>query len=180
MQVGDYVIKPSSKSNEEMLFEFLEFNNFSHDHNFENNPLNREYVIVVNVIKRTYFIIDKFFLAADAISEIEFLSQINYFPEKEIEYEKLYNDELVPIELDSPLDDFISKLAEEGFDGMYMSKVKSLYNSVCFDELLITIFASSRSPVEIFERWFRNNNDVLGQKAFAYECANTMIICELI
>ena len=95
VQVGDYVIKPSSKSNEEKLIEFLEFNNFYHDSRFENNPLNREHVTVVNVVNRTYFSIDKFFLPSETISEIEFLNKINYYPDEDIVHEKLYNDELV-------------------------------------------------------------------------------------
>ena len=92
---------------------------------------------------------------------------------------KYVDDELVAIEIDDVLDELIFKLCESGFDGMYMAKVKSFYRSRCFDEILITIFASSSLPLEIFEEWFRNNNDILGQEAFAYEYANTMIIHEL-
>ena len=95
MQIGDYIIKPSSKSSEQNLMDFLKFNSFSHDSRFENHPIEtRELVIVVNVINRTYFNIDKFFVPSDKIiSEAEFLNGINYCQEKNIEYEKIYNDE---------------------------------------------------------------------------------------
>ena len=92
---------------------------------------------------------------------------------------KYVDDELVLIEIDNLLDDLISDLSENGFENFYLTKAKVHYKSRCFDELLITIFTSSNSPVEIFERWFRNNNDVLCQEAFAWECRNSLFICEL-
>ena len=64
----------------------------------------------------------------------------------------------------------------DGFDSMYVTKAKSFYRSRCFDELLMTIFSSSDSPVDIFKKWFRANNDVLGQEAFAWECGNSLFI----
>jgi hypothetical protein len=46
-----------------------------------------------------------------------------------------------------------------------------------YDEVLITIFTDSRRyPEEIFEKWFRRNNHVMEQEAFAYECGNEMMI----
>ena len=92
---------------------------------------------------------------------------------------KYVDDELVAIEIDNLLDDLISDLSENGFENFYMTKAKAHYKSRCFDELLITVFTSSNSPAGIFEEWFRNNNDILGQEAFGYECANSMIIHEL-
>lgn len=93
---------------------------------------------------------------------------------------KYVEDELVSIEIDDILDELISDLSENGFENFYLTKAKAHYKSRCFNELLLTIFtSSSKSPAAIFEKWFRNNNDVLGQEAFAYESANTMIIHEL-
>ena len=88
-------------------------------------------------------------------------------------------DELLLIEIDDLLDELISDLSENGFENFYLTKAKAHYRSRCFDEVLITIFSSSDSPAEIFEKWFRDNNDALCQEAFSYECGNSMIIHEL-
>ncbi|MDO5826240.1 MAG: hypothetical protein Q4Q22_07655 [Methanosphaera sp.] len=61
-----------------------------------------------------------------------------------------------------------------------MIKAKGFYKSRCFDELLITIFASEtdkkKSPEVIFKQWFIDNNDSLRQEAIAYEHNNKIII----
>lgn len=92
---------------------------------------------------------------------------------------KYVEDELVPIEIDNLFGDLISDLSENGFENFYLTKVKAYYKSRCFDEVLITIFASSDTPVAIFEKWFIDNNGILGQEAFSYECGNRMIIHDL-
>ena len=92
---------------------------------------------------------------------------------------KYVADELVPIEIDDLFDDLISYLSESGFENFYLTKAKAYYKSRCFDELLITIFASSKSPETIFEKWFIENNNVLGQESFGYEYGNRMIIHDL-
>lgn len=92
---------------------------------------------------------------------------------------KYIDDGLVAIEIDNLLDELISDLSENGFESFYLTKAKAHYKSRCFDEILLTIFTSSDFPVEIFERWFRNNNDVLCQEALAWECGNSLFICEL-
>ena len=90
---------------------------------------------------------------------------------------KFEGEQLIRIPIDDFLDDLIGQL---GSNGLYITKVKSHYKSRCFDELLLTLFvASDEHPEEIFGDWFRKNNDVLKQEAFAYECQNHMIICEL-
>ena len=86
------------------------------------------------------------------------------------------DDGLTSIVLDDILDDLVSSLDEAGFDSLYMTKAKAFYKSRCFDELLLTIFTSSSLPVEIFKKWFRANNDILGQEAFAWECGNSLFI----
>ena len=79
MQVGDYVVKPSCIREENCLKNFLKRNNFKYADYFENNPINREYLIVINVIRRTYFEIDRYYIAGQEIlSEKEFLEKINY------------------------------------------------------------------------------------------------------
>ena len=92
---------------------------------------------------------------------------------------KCAGDELAEIEADGILDELVDELSQNGFDSLYMTKVESIYKSRRFDELLITVFASSNTPESIFSEWFSKNNDVLGQEAFAYEKANRMIINEL-
>lgn len=92
---------------------------------------------------------------------------------------KYADGELVLIEIDDLLDELISDLSENGFENFYLTKAKAHYKSRCFDELLITVFTSSDSPAEIFEKWFRDNNGILGQEAFGYEYGNSMIIHEL-
>ena len=92
---------------------------------------------------------------------------------------KYVDDELVLIEIDDILEDLISDLSENGFENFYLTKAKAHYKSRCFDELLLTVFTSSKSPEAIFEKWFRHNNDILGQESFGFEHANAMIIHEL-
>lgn len=96
MQLGNYIVKPSSKSAEDDLIDFLKFNNFTYNHELENNPSGREHVIVVNVIRKACFNVDAFFLpSCEAICEKEFLDKVKYHPEKGVEYKVICNDELV-------------------------------------------------------------------------------------
>lgn len=85
---------------------------------------------------------------------------------------------LVLIEIDEILNDLINMFHQNGFDSLYMAKIKSYYKARLYDEILLTIFSSAKSPVAIFEEWFRINNDLLGQEAFAYEIGDRMIIFE--
>ena len=79
MQLGDYAVKPTCIRDENRLRNFLKQNNFKYEKYFEYNPIGREYVIVINVIHRIYFEIDKYYLSTpERISEIEFLDKINY------------------------------------------------------------------------------------------------------
>ena len=93
-----------------------------------------------------------------------------------IPLDKYENDELVLIDIDDLLNDLIDEL---GFESLYMTKVKSVYKKRIFDEILITIFTSNGTPEEIFEKWFRHNNGILGQEAFAYELNERMIVKKL-
>lgn len=90
---------------------------------------------------------------------------------------KWENDVIVPLDMDEPIDELITQLEVKGFDGFYVTKVKSHYKSRCYDELLITIFAGcDDSPCEIFRDWFFAHNDILCQEAFAYEFNNRLIV----
>lgn len=64
-----------------------------------------------------------------------------------------------------------------------MIKANGFYKSRCFDELLITIFASEDDsqlkPHLIFKKWFADNNDILNQESMAYEYNNTLNIEKL-
>ncbi len=96
---------------------------------------------------------------------------------------KFIDDELILIDIDEILDDLIGQFSENGYDSLYMTKVKGVYKSREFDELLITIFTSSNqnkeSPEIIFKKWFMENNDILEQEAFAYEWNNSLFIEEI-
>ena len=94
MQVGDYAVKPSCIDEENRLRNFLKENNFRYEKFFENNPSDREYVIVINVINRIYFEIDKFFIPSSLhISANEFLDEIYYSGDENIIRKKLFSDE---------------------------------------------------------------------------------------
>ena len=89
---------------------------------------------------------------------------------------------LVPIEYEEVLDELIDRLNQNGCDSLYITEVKGYYKSRKFDELLITVFTSLGDdfPEIIFKDWFMENNDILGQEAFAYECNNKMITEEIL
>lgn len=87
--------------------------------------------------------------------------------------------ELVSIEIDDMLEELIAEFGDNGFEGLYITKINSYYKTRQFDELLITIFSNDDMPCEIFGNWFRRHNDVLSQEAFAYEIGNAMIIIDL-
>lgn len=94
---------------------------------------------------------------------------------------KYENGQLTPLEIDDLLDDLLNEFTENGFRSMYMSNVRSCYCGRTYDERLITLFTTQdRSPEEIFERWFRKNNEILRQEEFAYEKGKTMTIVRLI
>ena len=88
---------------------------------------------------------------------------------------------LIPIEYEEILDVLIGRFNQNGYDSLYITEVKGFYKSREFDELLITIFTSSHDSLleYIFESWFIENNDVLEQEAFAYECNNSMFVKKL-
>ena len=91
MQAGDYAVLPTCIRDENCLINFLKKNGFEYEKYFENNPLDREYLIVINVIHRTYFRIDKYYLpSAEKLSEKELLDKINY--DKYSIHKKLYSE----------------------------------------------------------------------------------------
>ena len=90
------------------------------------------------------------------------------------------NDALIALDVDDMLGELVNLLEDEGFDSFYLTKVESYYKSRRFNEVILTIFASSDDrPHEIFKKWFQDHNDVLGQEAFAYEIENRMVIEKL-
>ena len=93
---------------------------------------------------------------------------------------KFTQDRLSPLKCDEIIDDLISKFSENGFDSLYMTRVKSCYKARLYDEILITLFTTEdRLPEEIFEGWFWENNEILEQEEFAYEKGDRMIIEKL-
>ena len=84
---------------------------------------------------------------------------------------------LIELEIEDILDELIEELDARS---LYISKVKSVYRKRIYDELLITLFTTSDGhPEEVFERWFRANNDILAQEAFAFEMDGRMFIGRL-
>ncbi|WP_162685736.1 hypothetical protein [Methanosphaera sp. BMS] len=81
------------------------------------------------------------------------------------------------------MDELIDNLNDNGYHSFYMIKAKGFYKSRCFDELLITIFASEDDnkpkPHIIFKKWFADNNNILNQESMAYEYNNTLHIEKL-
>ena len=93
---------------------------------------------------------------------------------------KYSDDKLIKLDIDDILDDLINQFNRESFDSFYIINAKSYYKKRSFDEILITMFASSdKSPKNIFINWFENNNSILKQESFAYEINNELIIHEL-
>ena len=91
MQLGDYIVKPECKRDENKLIYFLKFNNFRYCNHFEYNPLNNEYLIVINTIHRHYFKIDRYYLTGENLSVEEFFEKIHYYDK--VTYKKLYSNE---------------------------------------------------------------------------------------
>ena len=52
MQIGDYVIKPTSVDAENKLIEFIKFNGFKHAFKFENFLKEDNKLLVINVIRK--------------------------------------------------------------------------------------------------------------------------------
>ena len=92
---------------------------------------------------------------------------------------KVKDNKLVKISIDEILDDLITRFGEGGFDSLYITDVESHYRSRRFDGLILTIFTSGRSPVDIFVEWFEANNHILEQAALAYEHNDKMFIIDL-
>lgn len=92
---------------------------------------------------------------------------------------KFEDNKLTPIDTNL-LNEFITKLNENGYSSAYLTDVKSYYKNRTYDEILITLFTSSKNnPEKIFRKFFTENNSILKQEAFAYECDNRMFIEEL-
>lgn len=93
MQLGDYIVKAECRRDENRLVNFLKFNDFSYCKYFERNPLDNDYVIVINSIQRTYFQIDKYYLSGKRLSVEEFLKKMNYYENGNVVYKKLFSDD---------------------------------------------------------------------------------------
>lgn len=97
---------------------------------------------------------------------------------------KYADNKLIRLDIDETLSNLMQQLNNEGYESLYKTKVKSYYKSRSFDELLITLFVSQKRvsdnkqelPDKVFKRWFKQNNNILQQEAYAYEHNNSMII----
>lgn len=86
---------------------------------------------------------------------------------------------LEPLDIGEILDGLYRELERNGIDSFYVTKVEGHYLSRAFDEVLVTVFASSAAVDEIFRQWFNQNNHILCQEAFSYEHANRMVVEKL-
>ena len=91
MQVGDYAVETNSLEDENCLIDFLEFNNFNYEENLENYSNEEGYVIIINVIDKSYYKLKSLLASPQIFSEEEFLKKINY--DKYAIYGKFYSDE---------------------------------------------------------------------------------------
>ena len=92
MQAGDYVVKPTCRREENCLINFLKSNDFRYEDEFENDPSKCEYLIVINIVHRIYFRINRYFISSPPISEKEFLEKINCWPNNYLRHKRLYSD----------------------------------------------------------------------------------------
>ena len=93
MQIGDYAIKPTSDSAEKELIEFIKFNGFKHVFKFENSYTDDNKLLIINVIRKTYFFIEKFYVSLNAIDEKTFYSKVNYYPNGKIKHKKIFTED---------------------------------------------------------------------------------------
>ena len=90
---------------------------------------------------------------------------------------KYENNELISIDTENIIEEFIAILNENGYTSAYLTQAKSYYKNRSYTETLITLFTSQENrPEELFRQFFRKNNDILKQEAFAYECKDEMFI----
>jgi len=97
---------------------------------------------------------------------------------------KYEDNKLIRLDIDGILANLMEQLNNEGYESLYITEVKSYFKSRSFDELLVTLFISQKRvsdnkqelPDKVFKRWFKQNNHILRQEAFAYEHNNSMII----
>ncbi|ADC46477.1 hypothetical protein mru_0626 [Methanobrevibacter ruminantium M1] len=100
---------------------------------------------------------------------------------------KYKDEELIPIDMDDILDELIDEFYQNGYDSLYMTNIETYYKYRFLTEILISIFVSTERlakenqefPDRIFKKWFKKNNKILEQEAFAYEYNNKMFIEKL-
>ena len=93
---------------------------------------------------------------------------------------KYENDKLIAIDTEKITEEFIAILNENGYTSAYLTEAKSYYKNRSYSETLITLFTSSENePEKLFRQFFIENNDILKQEAFAYECNSEMFIEDL-
>lgn len=95
---------------------------------------------------------------------------------------KFEKEEVIPINIETVIDELFENLNENGFDGFYTQNVKSHWKKRTYDEILITVFTSpERKDIleDVFCRWFEKNNHILLQEAYAFERNDTLVIKNL-
>ena len=90
MQIGDYAIKPTSDDAEKKLIDFIKFNGFKHALKFENFLKEDNKLLVINVIHKTYFYLDKYYVSSNVINERIFYENVNYYPNGKIIHKKIF------------------------------------------------------------------------------------------
>ena len=137
MQAGDYAVLPTCIRDENCLINYLKRNGFKYEKHFENDPLDRGYVIVINVIHRIYFRIDKYYLSSSLrLSEKEFLDKINM---TNTPYTKNY----IPIMMN-----------------WFMKDIPYLTNLMGLEQLTIQMETNTKKEYLAGKDWLRERNSI--------------------
>lgn len=88
------------------------------------------------------------------------------------------NEELADIPVKKAMKSLTNMLSDYDF---YTQRIKSCYKNRKYPETIITIFCNAEADkiIGIFSEWFKTNNDVMKQKAYAYEFNNSLYIDDL-
>ena len=70
---------------------------------------------------------------------------------------------------------------QEAYYDFYITTVETYYKNRTYTTKLVTIYTkeSNNEPINIFKKWFKDNNNELHQESLAYEHDNKLRIEEL-
>lgn len=94
------------------------------------------------------------------------------------------NEELIDIPVKKSIKSLMKMLSDYDF---YSQRIKSHYKNKKYPETIITIFCNDGADdiiggtddiINIFIKWFKDNNDILKQESYAYELNNSLYIID--